>query len=462
MTGLLRRPLLAAALAGAIAGAAVGIATEVPLGFLDVHRAGVLAARGEGELIYDAKARAEANAYGDRDRFPERPFRYPPSVAALAAPLGLLPPGAAWGIGAAILGAWAAAGIAAAASLAAARLPAGAGCWIPWAAAAPFLPLLAGTVVGGLPVAGVFAFATLGLLAIDRGRDRIGGVLLGLAAAVKVFPALLIAWALWKRRWAAAAWGAGAAAVLFLAWPGVVLGPGTTVDLLRAWAQRGPDVLVTEYDEDPAWQTSGNAQVFEGQSIQPVLKRFLSRAPYARVRDLPGALQDGRAAWVNGGREWGPGGMRLAVGLLTFAALAAAVVATAPPAAGSPDDGKSRGAIEAGLALALLVVLWPEAKWTHLPFLAPAAAALAVRLAAPGPRGAGWAAGAGALGAAGLIAILCADALVGRGIADAVLARGGGLLAGLLLLGACAAALMRGKSAAAPTVPEPVKAEAAP
>ncbi|HEU4394831.1 MAG TPA: glycosyltransferase family 87 protein [Planctomycetota bacterium] len=467
MKVLLRRPVLAAALLGAVLGLECGIRTEVPLGFLDVHRAGVLAARGEAALIYDARARAEAKAYGDREHFPERSFRYPPSLAALAAPLGLLSPRVAWGIGAVILGAWAAAGVAAAAALAAARLPGGAGGWkgdgrwIPWAAVVPFVPFLAGALGGGFPVVGVFAFATLGLLAIDRGRDRIGGVLLGLAAAVKIFPALLIAWALWKRRWAAAAWGAGAAAVLFLALPGAVLGPGTTVDLLGAWAERGSDVFVTEYDEDPAWQISGRAQAFEGQSIQPVLTRWLAKAPYARVRELPGALQDGRAAWVNGGREWGPGTIRILVGILTFAALAVAVVATAPPADGAVEDRAGRGALEAGLALALLFVLWPEARWTHFAFLAPASAALAVRLAAPGPRNAGWTARAAALGAACLIALLCSDALVGRGVADAVLARGGGLLAGLLLLGACASALMSGRGAAAPTAPEPAAVEAA-
>ena len=462
MKGLLRRPVMAAALAGAVAGTVVGFFTPVPLGYLDIHRAGVLAAKGQGALIYDAKARAEGAAYGDRERYPERTLRYPPVVAALAAPAGLLEPEMAWTLAATVIGGVAAAGLAAAASLAAARLPEGAGCWIPWAAAAPFLPLLAVAVGGGLPVVGVFAFATLGLLAIDRGRDRVGGVLLGLAAAVKVFPALLIAWALWKRRWAAAAWGAGAAAVLFLALPGAVLGPGTTVDLLGAWAERGADVLVTEYDEDPAWQTSGRAHVFEGQSIQPVLTRWCAKAPYARVRELPGALQDGRVVRVNGGRDWGPGAIRILVWVLTFGALATAVVATAPPPEGEVEDRAGRGALEAGLAFALLFVLWPEAKWSHFAFLAPAAAALAVRLAAPGPRGAGRAVVAASLGAACLIALLCTDVLVGRGVADAVLARGGGLLAGLLLLGACATALLRGTGAAAPAAPVPAEAGATP
>jgi hypothetical protein len=446
--GPLRRPVLALALAGGLAGLATGLATPVPLGYLDLHRAGVLATRGEGALIYDARARLEAKAYGDREKYPERNLRYPPLVAALAAPAGLLPPETAWAIAATVIAGVAAAGVAAAATIASARLPAGGPRWLPWAAVAPFAPCLVLAVGEGLPIAGAFGITALAILALDRGRDRLGGALLGPPAALKVFPAFLLGWLLWRRRWAAAACGAAVAAGLFLVLPAAVMGPSTTAGLLGIWAERGPEVLVTEYDEDPAWQTSGRGQVFEGQSIQPVLTRWLTRAPYARVRELPGAMQDGRAAWIHGGREWAPGAMRIAVGLLTFAALAAAVVATAPPPEGRPEDGAGRGALEAGLALALLFALWPEAKWSHLPFLAPASAALAVRLAAPGPRGGAWWAAASAVAAAGLLALLCADFLVGRGVADAVLARGGGLVAGLLLLGASAAHLIADRRAA--------------
>ena len=454
MTGLLRRPVLLALLGGGAAGLVLGLSTAPPLGFLDLHRAGTLAARGEGALLYDARARAEGRAYGDPARLPERAFRYPPAAAALAAPLGLAPPGPAWAIGAAALGALAAAGLAASAVLAAGRLPAGAPRWLPWAAVAAFVPSLAAAVAEGLPVAGVFGLAVLGLLLLDRGREKGGGALLGAAAAIKVFPLLLVLWTGWKRRGAALLAGAGAAAALFLALPAVVLGPGKTWEHLGTWSARGADALVTEYDEDPAWSSTAGAQVFEGQAIQAVLTRWVTRAPYARVRELPGALQDGRAHWIHGGRRWDPGTVRLLVGLLTFAVLASAVVATAPPPPGRTEDADARGALEAGLVLALLFVLWPEARWSHLPFLAPAAAAVAVRLPAPRPGAGRWAAVA-ALSAALLLVLAAADRVSGRALADAVLARGGGLLAGLLLLGASAAILIRDRGAGPPPAAAP-------
>jgi len=51
---------------------------------------------------------------------------------------------------------------------------------------------------------------------LERGRDTRAGVWLGLATALKIFPALLVAYAVYRRRWRAAAWATGVAAAVTL------------------------------------------------------------------------------------------------------------------------------------------------------------------------------------------------------------------------------------------------------
>jgi len=51
---------------------------------------------------------------------------------------------------------------------------------------------------------------------LERRRDARAGVWLGLATAVKIFPALLVAYAAYRHRWRAAAWAAGVAALVTL------------------------------------------------------------------------------------------------------------------------------------------------------------------------------------------------------------------------------------------------------
>src|SRR5581483_7373258 len=72
-----------------------------------------------------------------------------------------------------------------------------------------------------------------------RGRDFWAGLLLGLAVACKVTPALFLPYFLWKRAWRALA-GAAAGLMLFL-WPGLVpdlvLGHDYNQRLVVSWYQ---------------------------------------------------------------------------------------------------------------------------------------------------------------------------------------------------------------------------------
>lgn len=78
---------------------------------------------------------------------------------------------------------------------------------------------------------------SLALYAASRKRDVTAGLLLALPACVKLFPGLLLAWPLWRRRWRMLA-GAMAGLVLgLMVIPVVALGPTRTVTLYRTWVE---------------------------------------------------------------------------------------------------------------------------------------------------------------------------------------------------------------------------------
>ncbi|NIR61704.1 MAG: DUF2029 domain-containing protein, partial [Gammaproteobacteria bacterium] len=96
-------------------------------------------------------------------------------------------------------------------------------------AAVPVLQNLAwGQVSLGLAAAGLVAFVILGR------RPLLGGTILGLAAAAKVYPLLWLSWPLARRSWRAVAAGAGTAAAGAVALPALVLGPSGMVSFYES------------------------------------------------------------------------------------------------------------------------------------------------------------------------------------------------------------------------------------
>ena len=189
---------------------------------------------------------------------PQRQFLYlyPPPLAAAVTPLAALVPTdyrlAAW--------AWVALGalIVATSVFSVARslgLPervksaTGHGPWILLVAAICFPPVVSELVLGNvhLLLLGLLSAAWLGVRRGDRTGERWAGIAVGLATAVKVFPALLILWFLLTGRRRAAIWSAigGLAAVIvtllitgiqpWLDYPAVLLNlsaPANTTDTL--------------------------------------------------------------------------------------------------------------------------------------------------------------------------------------------------------------------------------------
>jgi alpha-1,2-mannosyltransferase len=176
-----------------------------------------------GEPIYSAAQLAGPYAPQGQDG-----FLYPPPFAAAMVPFALLTPSgpqtAEWlwsGLGLVIL-------VPAVLSLArservADRYPVlrGRGAWLLVAASVAFAPVIGELSIGNvhLVLLGLLTTSWLGLRRGDRQGDWVAGLALGIAAVIKVFPAVLLLWLVIVRRYRAAGAmlvGAAAFAVVML------------------------------------------------------------------------------------------------------------------------------------------------------------------------------------------------------------------------------------------------------
>lgn len=107
-----------------------------------------------------------------------------------------------------------------------------------------------------------------------RRRERLGGLCLGLAMAMKCTPGLFLAWFAWKRQWRMVAWTA-AAAIAFTLSPLLLMGPshyGRAIGYWTTIAWRGisqPDPSMGVLGEEP----------LQNDSLRPALARFLMTLP---------------------------------------------------------------------------------------------------------------------------------------------------------------------------------------
>ncbi len=143
----------------------------------------------------------------------------------------------------------------------------------PWARALTVLLILR-TVHGDLTHGNVNLFilflVAAALFAFHHGRDVAAGVLLALAIACKVTPALFVAYFLWKRAWRVLA-GCALGLVLFLlVVPGCVLGWEQNLELLGTWVER----MVTPY------VVGGEVTPYHNnQSLPGLVYRLLTASP---------------------------------------------------------------------------------------------------------------------------------------------------------------------------------------
>ncbi len=133
-----------------------------------------------------------------------------------------------------------------------------------------------------LPEVGVntalVAMSWLSVYLWSKERDVAGGVVLGLAGAMKCTPLLFVAWFLLKRQWKIAA-AACAAFMLFTLSPVLVSGPGQYARMMETWIA---GVVRGLMDPDPSRGPLGEEKV-ENLSLRPALARYLMHLPYGHM-----------------------------------------------------------------------------------------------------------------------------------------------------------------------------------
>lgn len=136
----------------------------------------------------------------------------------------------------------------------------------PWHLVCPALllatsePLTRTLTAGQLNLMLLFLLSASWVL-LSRERDIWGGIALGLAAAVKIFPALLIVYLFWRRKWRAA-WAALLSAIVLTLIPAAIVGFRVSwdyVSLLRqmsygssTWSHLGQQYHIDPANQAPA------------------------------------------------------------------------------------------------------------------------------------------------------------------------------------------------------------------
>lgn len=351
-------------LVAAVCGIRASASRKVGGDFLRYHRAGRMVATGLADRLYDPdyllgqhvyaaeRAALAARDGAQADPLQEHEFKYAPALAVLVAPLGTLPPRAAW----IVWGAWNGA-MAALTFLAAWSFAARGASWRWMLVPAVLLARAAGdnANLGQLNPSAI-APATLALWALDRGRDRTAGALAALGTVVKFIPAGLAIWFAWKRRWAALLQWIGVTAVVGVGLPAIFLGGVRSVRLHEAWLDARAHVYAGAAADD-----------LPGHSVKSFVYRVFGGVHY---RTGAGAH---RIDWDVSVMQAGHATLQVVVLAVCALLLAAVLWRTRGPLR---TGGDPRGPPEAGLLVGWLLLASPEARSPHFLYLALPLAAL--------------------------------------------------------------------------------------
>lgn len=306
--------------------------------FMAYHRAAVAAVHGDLTPAYED---------------PERPYQYPPTLAALIVPLGLLSYRAGlviWVLGSLLLVFWVLRVLDEVLCPPVEGLDKFLGIVLTYRfLQSDFANTNANTIV--------LALLTAGFLLERRRHSLAAGGVLALAACVKVFPLLIFPWMVYRQRWRNTTGFLGGLLLWGALVPGTILGPRALVNGLEHWYEGvlAPiNVLSADYATGPA------AEYVPGQSLRALLHHVLRRTDASAHDDevVTVNLVDLSPLQVDG--VWGVGGLLLlGLALRRFR-----------------HEGQAAvwGGRELSIAILLCVVLSPIARKAHFVVLLPAAA----------------------------------------------------------------------------------------
>ncbi len=136
-------------------------------------------------------------------------------------------------------------------------------------------------LVRDLPEVGINTFLValpwLGVYMWSKNRDWSGGILLGMAAAMKSTPLLFIAWFVLKRQWKMVL-ASCIAYCIFTVSPVLIMGFDQYSLMVKSWAHR----VATAGDPDPSRGPHGEENV-QNLSLRPALARYLMHLPYGHL-----------------------------------------------------------------------------------------------------------------------------------------------------------------------------------
>lgn len=190
-----------------------------------------------------------------------------------------------------------------------------------------------------------------GVYALHQGRDVLGGLVLALAMACKVTPALFVPYLIWKRAWKALA-GVGAGLLLFF-WPGFVpavfLGWEDNLKSVQSWMKNMAKPFVVE-----GFVTSEH----HNQSLPGLVYRTLTESPsfigYVDNKPVPESFHNFLSLSRETARLIVKGCMLLFVGFVAWTCRA------------RRGDPSARSALTGEYAIVVLgMLLFSERTWKH-------------------------------------------------------------------------------------------------
>lgn len=182
-----------------------------------------------------------------------------------------------------------------------------------------------GVILGARPVIGDLLHGNVnlwilflvlgGLVAYRAGREGLAGIALGLAAACKLTPALLIVYFAWKGAWRTVAASAAALVLWLVLVPGAVLGFGHSLALLASWNRQmvSPFIAEGQVDTEQVNQSLPAllhrlltpSMAIKPDDGRPILQANLVSFPPAVVNAMVGTAWVfvlGALAWISRGR----------------------------------------------------------------------------------------------------------------------------------------------------------------